>query len=438
MKIEITDNKKWHQSLTIKMILLGFLGLFLLVPLELIKSIIKERQNTYETVKKDIALQWAGEQQIAGPVLNIPVIISPSGKDATPYRSVFHIMPEEFNLTGDIDTEIRYRSIYKAVVYNSNLRFSGTFLINEFICDEKCNILWNEAYYTLGISDNRGLKGEVEFISNKTNLIAKPGIIETDLFRTGISFPVKLDSSDNTIAFDVKFNLSGSGSIQIAPVGKTSKVRLQSQWKSPGFQGNFLPTERIINDLGFEASWLVTNLNRNFPQSWLGNQYSPVDDSFGVSFILPVDHYQKSLRSAKYGVLFIALTFMALLFAELTIKDKIHIFHYFLVSLSLILFFSMLNALSEHTGFNIAYIISSVSTISLISFFLNSLIKERKPVLMISTLLVSLYLFIYILMTLNDYAYLIGNLALFILLAITMNLSVKLKLFHNEASRNNR
>jgi len=111
---------------------------------------------------------------------------------------------------------------------------------------------------------------------------------------------------------------------------------------SPGFKGNFLPTERTINESGFKSEWVVTNLNRNFPQSWTGKSYNPGNDSFGVDFILPVDHYQKSLRSAKYGVLFIILTFLALVFTELTISENIHVFQYLLLSMALVLFFRFL------------------------------------------------------------------------------------------------
>ncbi len=146
----------------------------------------------------------------------------------------------------------------------------------------------------------------------------------------------------------------------------------------------------------------------------------------------PVDHYQKSLRSAKYGILFIALTFLALIFAELALKENIHIFQYLLVALGLILFFSLLNALSEYTGFNLAYLISALSTIGLITGFLRALLKKRFTVLLISGLLLFLYSFIFILLTLNDYAYLAGNIGLFVLLAVTMRLSVKLDLFKNQ------
>jgi len=433
MKIEITDDKKWHHSMTIKMVLLGIMGLFLLVPLELIKSIIKERLENSENVKKEIAFQWAGQQTLTGPVLNIPVWIYPSDKELKPYRSVYHLMPEKLIIDGDIETEIRHRSIYKAVVYNADIRLSGVFAIPEINTDERSEVHWNESYYTLGITDNRGLKGGVNLLSDSISLEAIPGLKDSDLFMTGITFESQAGEKREKISFSVNLKLSGSESINFSPVGKTTEVSLRSSWKSPGFQGNFLPYERIINDSGFNAKWLVTNLNRNFPQLWSGSSYAPASDSFGVDFILPVDHYQKSLRSAKYGILFIALTFLALLFAELTISERIHVFHYLLVSLALVLFFSLLNALSEHTGFNLAYLISSGSTILLLSFFLKALIRKTRPVILITTLLVFLYAFIFVLLTLNDYAYLAGNIGLFVLLAAIMGLSAKLHLFNKDS-----
>jgi len=145
-----------------------------------------------------------------------------------------------------------------------------------------------------------------------------------------------------------------------------------------------------------------------------------------------VDHYQKSLRSARYGILFIALTFLAIIFAELTLRERLHIFHYLLIALALVLFFSLLNALSEHIGFNPAYLVSASATVLLISFFLRRLIRNYRPVLLISGLLVFLYSFNFILLTLEDYAYLAGNIGLFVLLAITMSLSVKLRLFNKD------
>ncbi len=163
MKIEISNSRKWQQSLTLKIGLLAIMGLFLLIPLEMIKSIIRERQQNSEKVKTEIASQWAGQQTLSGPVLNIPVMIFPSKKDTEPYKSVFHLMPETLKIEGNVLTEKRHRSIYQAVVYTASLKLSGEFLIPELISGDNSKLLWNEAYYTLGISDNRGLKGAIYF-----------------------------------------------------------------------------------------------------------------------------------------------------------------------------------------------------------------------------------------------------------------------------------
>jgi inner membrane protein len=430
MKIEISDNKKWQYSFTLKIALLSIMGLFLLIPLEMIKSVIRERQQNSENVRKEIAFQWAGQQTVSGPVLNIPVKIFPSNKDSEPYKSIYHLMPESLNIIGNIQTEKRHRSIYQAVVYSADLTVSGEFIIPDLLTGEKCEFIWNESYYTLGISENRGLKGNIVLTADSSVTDAVPGLRDSDVFAAGITFPAELKKNDRQISYSLFLKLSGSENLSFSPVGKITIVNLESPWASPGFMGKFLPESRTIDKNGYKAKWLVTNLNRNFPQVWTGGAYNPLNDAFGVDFILPVDHYQRSLRSAKYGILFIALTFMALIFAEFTFSKKLHVFHYLLVSLALVLFFSLLNALSEQVGFNYAYLIATVSTVTLISLFLKTLIKSYRPVILVSGLLIFLYTFIYILLTLNDYAYLAGNIGLFILLAITMCISVKMRLFN--------
>ena len=433
MKIEINDNNgKWHQSFTIKMVLLAFMGLFLLIPLEMIKEMIQERQQTSELIKNEISSQWAGPQIVAGPVLNIPVLIYPSAKDVDPYRSVFHVMPEALDVKSIVSTEKRHRSIYEAVVYTSDFNISGEFIIPEIKTGENSEVLWNEAYYSVGISDNRGIKGAVSLKTDTTTLEAVPGLREAEMFSSGITFPVRSGDKIENVKFNLTLKLSGSESIYFIPIGKTTTMNMKSGWNAPGFTGKFLPTEKEINQSGFTAEWLITNLNRNFPQSWFGNAYHIETDSFGTNFVLEVDHYQKSIRSAKYGILFIALTFLALLFVEIYTGSRIHVFNYLQLALGLVLFFSLLNALSEQIGFTPAYLAASVSTIVLITSFFKALIRNNRMAYLFGGLLVFLYSFIFILLTLNDYAYLAGNIGLFALLAITMRFSLKLELHKAE------
>ena len=434
MKIEISNLNKWHQSLTVKLALLAILGLILLVPLQMIKEIIIERQVNAEKVKKEISDQWASKQCFSGPVINIPVRTVPSEKDEKPVTRLWHILPENLNITGIINPEIRYRGIYQSVVYDSELKIKGYFIIPAENVLKNYEVLWNEAYYTAGISDNRGLKGKIILKTDSTKLEAEPGVRDNDIFQSGISFISPVLVPGSKVNIELSINLSGSEGLQLTPLGKSTSAHLQSVWTSPSFNGRFLPVKRNVDETGFTADWEVTHLNRNFPQSWTGSSFHPLESSFGLDLFQPVDHYQKSWRSSRYGILFIALTFLVLIFLEITRKEVIHIFHYFLVSLGLVLFFSLLNSLSEQVGFNYAYLIASVATILLISFFTGALFREKRTALIVFGMLVVLYLFIFILLTLNDYAYLAGNIGLFLLLAIIMRLAGKLELFKKVTS----
>ena len=429
MNAEITNQNKWHQSLTLKLALLAFLGLLLLVPLQMIKEIIMERQLNAEKVKKDISDQWAAKQCFSGPVLNIPVRTIPSEKDEKSKTILWHILPENLNITGIIEPEIRYRGIYQSVVYDSELKIKGYFVIPAEDFLKGYQVLWNEAYYTAGISDNRGLKGKIILKTDSTELEADPGVRDNDIFQSGISFMSPALIPGKKVSIDMSISLSGSEGLQLTPLGKLTSAHLQSEWTSPSFNGSFLPVKRIVDQTGFTADWEVTHLNRNFPQNWTGSAFHPMESSFGLDLFQPVDHYQKSWRSSRYGILFIALTFLVLIFLEITRKEAIHIFHYFLVSLGLVLFFSLLNSLSEQVGFNTAYLLSSIATILMISIFTGTIFKEKKPALIVFGMLVILYSFIFVLLTLNDYAYLAGNIGLFLLLAIIMKLASNLELF---------
>jgi inner membrane protein len=379
----------------------------------------------------EIGRLWADKQTITGPVLNVPgsKVISADGKTTT---TTLHILPESLDITATTYPEIRYRGIYETVVYDSEIDMSGTFNLTGFTNLDGYTYDWDNAYFSLGVSDNRGLKDKVVLLFGKTSIEAEPGAGQSDIFTRGISFPSAIGLS-GTEPFDgkfiLKFGLKGSEGIFFSPVGKTTNVKLSSTWNSPSFQGNFLPNQRTVTTEGFTAEWVVTHLNRNFPQAWTGQGYAPENDSFGADMVLEIDHYKKTERSAKYGILFIVLTFFVLIIIEVKSSERIHIFYYLLVAFALIMFFSLLSALSEHIGFNPAYIISSVATIALLSAFFGSLLRKRWAILMVSGMITVLYIFIFVLLALKDYAYLAGNIGLFILLAVLMMLTSRLRLF---------
>lgn len=419
------------ESLTVKMIILGFLGLLLLIPLELVREIIKERAKYADEARTEISKSWASPQNITGPVLNVPgKKILENGLNVL--TTTLHILPENLNVKASISPEIRYRGIYETVIYRSSIDISGNFNLSGTDGFEGYSYDWSQVYLTLGVTDNKGLSGDIILQYGARDLPAEPGTVQKDIFSSGITFRAEVPGANPESmeeSFSMKFDLNGSKALFFSPAGKTTRVTISSPWDAPSFSGNFLPLERNVSKDGFKARWEVTHLNRNFPQVWTGAGFSPENDSFGVNLMLEVDHYRKAERSVKYGLLFILLTFFVLILIEVRSSERIHIFYYLLVAGALILFFSLLSALSEHIGFNPAYLTASTVTIALLSYFFNSLTGRRWVVLLVAGLLATLYLFVFILLALKDYAYLAGNIGLFVLLAVLMIVSARYRIF---------
>ena len=428
---ELAKQEKWYQSMTVKMALLAIMGLILLIPLSLIRGLIYERGDNAKTASTEIGTLWASAQTVTGPVLNVPgtKVVSNDGSYVT---TTMHILPDELKVNGILVPEVRYRGIYETVVYDSDLDITGLFNIEGSELPKDYLWQWDQAYISLGVSDNKGISDKTEITIGGNVIGARPGPGQADLFEKGITFPLSIDpgkSSEFNAGFSLSMGLKGSGSIAFSPVGKNTEVTVTSEWDAPKFTGNFLPSNREVTDTGFTARWVVTHLNRSFPQVWTGPGYTPADEAFGVDLIMEADHYTKAERSVKYGLLFIALTFLVIIIIEMRSAQRIPIFYYLLVGLALIMFFSLLTALSEHIGFNPAYLISAAAIIGLLTLFFKSLLVKGWMVLLISGLLTALYLFIFILLAMKDYAFLAGNIGLFVLLAALMIISAKYKLF---------
>ena len=229
-----------------------------------------------------------------------------------------------------------------------------------------------------------------------------------------------------TKPFNFNVKLKGSEYINFVPVGKVTDIELSSDWNNPSFDGPFLPDSREIDDDGFTAHWNVLHLNRNYPQAWIGAQHKVKDSAFGVNLLIPVDSYQKSERSIKYAILFIGLTFLVFFFIEIINKKRVHPIQYILVGLALCLFYTLLLSISEHTSFNIAYGISTLLTIGLISTYTKTVLKSNALTGLMGGILIILYLFIFIIIQLQDYALLMGSIGLFIILGLVMYFSRKI------------
>jgi inner membrane protein len=342
-----------------------------------------------------------------------------------------YILPSKLLAEGKMSPKNLHRGIYEVVVYDSRLSFSGQFnKISEYLKEmDDYEVFLEEAFLTVHISDLRGIKEKVVFKWNDKVKDVDPGSNIPSLINSGITVPIVVDTGetkDNSFAFNLQ--LQGSQHLGFIPLGKETNILLTSDWQDPSFSGAFLPDDRTVDEEGFVADWKVLELNRNYPQFWIGNRN--VDEiqksSFGVDLLLPTNDYQKSMRSAKYALLAISLTFLTFFLVEIFNKRKVHPFQYILIGLALILFYTLLVSISEHASFEIAYLISSISVISIIALYAVSILQNIRQTIVLVIILCFTYTFVYVTLQVQDYALLIGSIGLTAILAFTMYITRKI------------
>jgi inner membrane protein len=273
-----------------------------------------------------------------------------------------------------------------------------------------------------------GIKDFITINWQSEALMANPGIETNDVLQSGISIAPEIET-DEQYDFHFELNLNGSTGILFSPVGKQTEVELSSKWANPSFTGNFLPVDREVSESGFEANWKVLHLNRNFPQQWTGPNQQVTNSTFGVDLLLGVDEYQKTMRTAKYAIMFISLTFLTFFMIELLSKNIIHPLQYLLIGFALLIFYTLLLSISEYLVFSLAYVIASAAIISLITVYSYSVLSDILKTGVISGILIILYGYLYILLQLQDYALLMGSIGLFVVLSIVMYLTRNINWF---------
>ena len=427
-------NEWINSSIMVKLISIGFLILVLLIPGVMIQSLITERQSLSLDTQKEISSQWGADQLITGPILMIPYSKAEmiDGKQ-TITKDVAYVLPESLKIDGLVNPEIRKRGIYSKAVYNARINLKGSFIypdLSKLGIDES-SLLQDEVAVLIGIPDMRGIKNSSILSWQEKSIIADPGIKSKVIAESGLNFKIDLSLLKNKspLDFSVTLYLNGSGTLAFVPVGKETTVDINSSWKDPSFTGTFLPESRAIKDNGFTAHWKILHLNRNYPQQWVGNSFDIKGSAFGVKFIIPVDHYQKTMRSAKYAVLFLALTFAIFFFVEVINHKRIHPIQYLFIGLALTFFYTLLLSISEQLPFNAAFVISAAAIITMVTLYSRAMFNSPRLVVIMASFLTVQYAFLYILLQMEDYALILGSVGLFTVLATIMYLSRNINWF---------
>ncbi len=443
--------KSWiKESLTLKMFTVGFLIIVMLIPLSYIKELIRERKFNQEEVIAKIDKKWGEELLLYGPILKIPykyytkeTLLNEQTKKyytkKTEEIKYAYFFPNTLDEKVNIKTQERHLGMYKEMVYNSDIKISGNFETPNFkaLDIKEEDVVWKKAKIIIKTSNLKGITKQVVMRLNESDYTFKPvynnqkeryNELKSHTLLSDIIKETDLQTKDEKINFNLDIPINGSKQFRIIPIGKETKLNIKSNWNTNEFIGDFSPIEsEKVGANGFEKNWKVLHINRPFSQQFLNKLPNLNDFAFGVNFRSPVNEYQKNTRAVKYGFLLIGLTFLIFFLIQSISKINIHPFQYLMIGIALTMFYTLLIAITEHSNFEKAYIIAGASVVILISLYSKSILKNIKFPLLIGASLASLYTFIYVIIQLEEYALLVGSIGLFIILAIVMYVSRKIK-----------
>jgi inner membrane protein len=433
----LPENKTHSNKTFIKGIITGSLILVMMIPTLFVTSLVTEREQRQAEVVKEVSSKWASEQTIAGPYLFIPYTVYENDKDNKPVLVTRHLLllPDNLNVAGTISPEIRPRSIYKVLLYKTSLSSKGNFAIHIPKEINPASLQLQDAKICFGITDFKGIEERIAINFNAVNYELSPGLPASEVDANGLSAPVNLSVADigKVIEFNMQLKIKGSEQLHFVPLSGNSSFALQSTWSNPSFDGNNLPGERTVDKNGFTAKWTINKANLPFGTILQTSEFNKSNFAFGVSMLQPADQYGKTMRSVKYAILFIGLTFSLFFIIELMQKKPVHPVQYVLVGLALVIFYTLLLSLSEFILFDQAYIVAALATILLITLYAKSHFQSWKTAALFGTVLCSLYGFIFILIRLEDTALLVGSIGLFLVLALVMYGSRKINWYNTSA-----
>ncbi len=422
-----------NKRLMLKSIAIGIITLLLLIPIKMVEGLIEEREQTAMSAMSDVFEQWGGEQLIIAPTINYDTKVKYSRKEGKEVKYEYikqhiRLLPENLKISGDINSQQLKRGIYEIVTYNAPLEIVGDFYFTDEEIESFGKDISKESVQ-MSVSDIKGITEEVKLtLGDKTYTMIPDG--ESELSTKKFSAYVDLSQwkVGDKVPFKVVLNLKGSQALKFLPLGKETMVSLNSNCKTPSFCGNFLPMTRKVREDGFSSDWKISYINRSYPQMIVDNIDTDLlsESEFGVNLLIPVQHYQKTLRCVKYAELFVILTFVLFFFIEIIQKKSVHPLQYTLVGLALTLFYSLLLSMSEHIGFVPSYWISTIMTVILITFYSVGVLKICKTAIYIGASLLGLYTYIFILIRMETYALLAGSLGLFVILAVLMYISQRI------------
>jgi len=414
-------------------LLVAGLAIATILPNMFISNLIEEREARETGVRTEFTRNWGPEQAVLGPVLVLPY---QAGERP---RIYVRVAAAKLDLAVALNPQERRRGLFSATVYDATLDMQGAFVVptearlREVVTDKDGRFIWSEAAIAFGTRTRlTGLSSSDNITVDGTPTTWVPCLeaVRPDAVCKGADMvlakaPLPLANEGVRVTFKGRVTLRGTGQFGVVHAAKEMSAVFRSSWPSPSFVGDVLPLNSTISGEGFEAKWQTTEFGSprittaiaiTDPSMW----NTP---SIGVDLIQATPIYRMINRVAKYGLLFIVLSFATYFFFEVLSRLRIHVVQYGMLGLSLSLFSLLLLSLAESIGYTNGYLVAAGLVLAQSTIYTAAVARRFVPTFLFAVMLASLFAFIYVLLGLETYSLLIGALALFAVVSTLMVLT---------------
>ena len=421
-------------SMGVKLILICGLALLMTIPAFFVSGLVQDRRQRAADVVKEISNHVGGAQTFLGPTLAIPYNIPTQYPADSVKHGIYLVFPAQASAAVRTTTEERHRSLFKVPVFRADLNLDGDFDLSGVpsAAPTGAELEWDQAEIIVGVSDPRGAVADATLTTDGKTLTLVPANVADNIsIGSDQNSQLKLslfgasvgDIAKPNARFHVTSALRFSGAQRIAVLayGKSTHLSVQGDWRNPSFDGGILPVAHNLNEHGFTAEWSVPFIARGVRAEGPSNSITGLDaTSLGVSFIELADPYQSVNRSLKYVLLFLGLVFLSYFVFEATTGKRVHPAQYILVGIAQIIFYLLLLSFAERIGFDYGFLLAGVATVGLLSANAGWIFSSRLQGVRAFVIFGLLYTLIYLLLTLQDNALMVGAIASFLAVAAAM------------------
>lgn len=425
----------------LKYVLLFALFMALQIPLSMTESVINERTHYRDDAFDAVAQMQGGEQTLLSPVVVIPFqhhfweTKREADGETRRTRKTVHgqvsLTAASLNVEQQQQVEIREKGIYRVPIYSVDVKLSGTFNWPSVYRNTRTDddeVIWGTPHVSLALAQQNSISALSELQWGSQHHAFLPGSELSVWQGRGVHANVAMPATTETIAFSLTLSVRGTRGLSFIPIAEKADIHLNSNWPHVRFSGSQLPDERELDEQRVRARWRTHALANNLPNQWQRcAQQNDCDavlaGAIGAQLINPVDVYVNSERAVKYGVLFLVVTFAALVLYEALYQLKIHPVQYVFVGLSNSIFFLLLLSFAEQIGFLWAYTIAAIACLLVLTLYMQTALQSRARLTAFVAILALLYAALYFILQLEDFALLAGSVFLFILLAVAMLLT---------------